>query len=84
MGLLITIVFIILSILLVCASYTAIIYKSLLKHDKDFLENMSSCFDEDNIQTLIKLKHKLKNDGEHNRKMLDEEIKSLSEDNIDE
>ena len=78
MGILITIVFIILCILLVCASYYAVIYKSILKNDKEFLEDMSCYFDEDNVNTLRRLKHKVKKDADHNREMLDKEIKSLS------
>ena len=84
MGLLITIVFIVLFILLVCDSYSAVIYKSILKNDKEFLEEMSCYFDEDNVNTLRSIKNKVKHDAEHNRKMLDKEIKSLSEQDIDE
>lgn len=102
MGLLITIIFLILAILLVCASYSALIYKSIIKNDKEFLEDIHINQDMHVVQTPDPIldNEDLKGTGyrwinasrpvndnedyEHNRKMLDQEIKNLGVDRIDE
>ena len=84
MGLLITIAFIILTIALIYFAYVSIIYKSIIKNNHRFMEETISYFEEDGLYALKGLKDKEKYDAEHNRKMLDKEIKSLSEQDIDE
>ena len=84
MGLLITIVFIILCILLICASYSAVIYKKELKNKHESMEEILSYFEEDGLYALQGLRDKVKQETEHNRKMLDKKIKSSREQDIDE
>lgn len=77
MGFLISVVFIIITISLIGLAYTAIVYNTELKKSDKSTEEILSYFEEDGLHALQGMRDKVKEEAEHNRKMLDEEIKKL-------
>lgn len=78
MGFIITVVFIIITVALIGLAYTAIVYNTELKNRNKETEEILSYFEEDGLYALKGLRDKVKEDAEHNRKMLDHEIKNIA------